>query len=118
MEERTLTMTTDERRPRQTNKEPKTIPVKDKNTMRNRASQCYFTHCFSEEDWAGMPTASAGLPECRQHMELVVALMAMGLGAKMSDCCRMLLKLQAKTSGRVEKYRKRKSVESKSAVGY
>ena len=51
-------------------------------------------------------------------MELVVALMAMGLGAKIPDCCRMLLKLQAKTSGRVEKYRKRKSVESKSAVGY
>lgn len=50
-------------------------------------------------------------------MELVVALMAMGPGANMSDCCRILLKLQPKTSGRVEKDRKRKSVEGKSAVG-
>lgn len=50
-------------------------------------------------------------------MELVVALMAMGPGADMSDCCRILLKLQPKTSGRVEKDRKRKSVEGKSAVG-
>lgn len=42
-------------------------------------------------------------------MELLVALMAMSPGANMSDCCRMLLKLQAKSSGRVRESTEKES---------
>ena len=59
--ERTLTMTTKKDTQDKQTKGQRQCLSKIKHNEK-QASQCYFTHCLSE-DWAGMPTASAGLPE-------------------------------------------------------